>query len=78
MRKHGPVCTRAPPALGSRMIEVLRRLETQTDNEIARALGMTRDGVRYHVRALFAKLQVRDRRKAVGRARSLGLLRTDG
>ncbi len=67
----------SPPALGSRTIEVLRRLETQTDNEIARALGMTRDGVRYHVRALFAKLDARDRREAVQRARSLGLLSSD-
>ena len=39
-----------------------------------RGTRLTRDGVRYHVRTLFATLRVHDRRDAVRRARALGLL----
>ena len=64
----------SPPRLGARQAEVLRRLDTHSNPQIAAALGLTRDGVRYHVRTLFATLRVRDRRDAVRRARALGLL----
>ena len=64
----------APPRLTGRQSDVLRRLETHSDREIAEALGLTRDGVRYHVRNLFAVLRVRDRRDAVRRGLALGLV----
>ena len=64
----------APPQLSARQSDVLARLETHSDREIAAALGLTRDGVRYHVTHLFAALRVRDRRDAVRRGRALGLV----
>lgn len=64
----------AIPKLTAREFEVLRRLETRTDRQIALELGLTRDGVRYHVRHLFDKLRVRGRRAATERARSAGIL----
>lgn len=63
-----------PPKLRAREFEVLRRLETQTDSQIAADLGITRAGVRYHVGHLFAKLGVHDRKAAVERVRSLGIV----
>ena len=65
------------PALSAREAEVLRRLETENDAQIAAALGITRDGVRYYVKRLFAKLEVRSRFVAAQRARTLGLLPKD-
>ena len=62
------------PTLTAREFEVLRRLDTQTDLQIAGGLGLTRAGVRYHVQRLFAKLGVRGRKVAVERARSLDIL----
>ena len=62
------------PKLTARELDVLRRLETQKDLQIAADLGLTRDGVRYHVRHLFAKLGVHGRKLAVKRARSLGIV----
>ena len=67
----------SPPRLSARQSEVLRRLDTHSDREIAAALGLTRDGVRYHVRNLFATLRVHNRRDAARRARALGLLPLD-
>ncbi|MDE0223650.1 MAG: LuxR C-terminal-related transcriptional regulator [Gammaproteobacteria bacterium] len=64
----------AIPKLTAREFEVLRRLETRTDRQIAVELGLTRDGVRYHVRHLFEKLRVRGRKAAGERARSVGIL----
>ena len=62
-----------PPRLTARQSEVLTRLDTHKYREIGAALGLTRDGVRYHVKNLFATLRVHDRRDAVRRARVLGL-----
>ena len=62
------------PALSSREIEVLRRLESQSDKMIAKELNLSYDGVRYHVRRIFAKLGARGRFDAVHRARALRLL----
>ena len=67
----------APPVLSVREAEVLSRLETETDIQIARAMGITRDGVRYYVKRLFAKLKVRSRFAAARRARLLGILPAD-
>ena len=54
--------------------EVLRRLATHTDKEIARELGMSFEAVRYYVRKLFAKVSTRNRYDTVHRARAMGLL----
>ena len=61
------------PSLSAREREVLGRLQAQ-DREIAASLGLTRDGVRYHVRNIFAKLGVHRRADAVRRGRELGML----
>ena len=58
----------------ARELEVLRRLAEQRDKEIGSDLGITHDGVRYHVRRIFAKLDARSRHDAVHRARAIGLL----
>ena len=65
------------PKLNDRESEILVRLDTQTDRQIGANLGLSHDGVRYHIRNLFAKLMVHDRRNAVRRAQSLGLMQTD-
>jgi len=62
------------PALERRERQVLRRLGTCKDKEIAAALGLTVHGVRYHVRKIFHKLEVGSRREAARRAEALGLL----
>ena len=64
----------AVASLTARELDVLRRLPEQRDKQIAAELGITFDGVRYHVRRIFAKLGARGRRDAVHRARSVGLL----
>ena len=61
------------PDLTPRELEVLARLERARDKEIARELGLTDNGVRYHVKNIFRKLGVNDRRAAATRARMLGL-----
>ena len=63
--------------LSEREREILRRLEGQRDKQIAAALGLTVSGVRFHLRKLFTKLNVRTRVEAVGRARVLGLIPDD-
>ena len=57
-----------------REMDVLKRLEAQTDREIAAALNITRAGVRFHVGNIFRKLNVGTRLDAVGRARDIGHL----
>ena len=54
--------------------EVLRRLATHTDKEIAKELDMGYEAVRYYVRKLFAKVSTRNRYDTVHRARTMGLL----
>ena len=66
------------PVLSEPEREVLRRFEQrQRDNQIAAALGLSTYGVRYHIRSLFAKLEVHTRADAVRRARELGLFHSD-
>jgi ATP/maltotriose-dependent transcriptional regulator MalT len=55
-------------------LEVLTRLEHWRDKDIARALGLSYDGVRYRVRGIFAKLGARGRLDAVRRAQERGIL----
>ena len=60
--------------LSSRESEILARLASQRDKEIAAGLGLTPSGVRYHVTNILAKLGARGRMDAVHRARGIGLL----
>ena len=52
-------------------------MEGERDKRIAAELGLTVTGVRYHLRKLFTKLNVRTRVEAVRRARELGLISGD-
>ena len=61
-------------ALNARELDVLQRLESQSDKQIAAELDLSTFGVRHHIRKLFAKLGVRKRGDAVRRAREMGLL----
>ena len=63
--------------LSERERAVLVRLGSERDKQIAAALGLTVDGVRYHMRKLFARLGVRTRADAVRRAGELGLIPDD-
>ena len=69
--KPAPAATRP---LSDREVEVLCLLETERDDDIAAALGITRSGIRYHVGNIFRKLKVRTRREAVRSARAMGVL----
>ena len=60
--------------LTEREIDVLIRLERLKDKEIANALSLSYDGLRYRVNRIFAKLGARSRLDAVHRARALGIL----
>ena len=62
------------PVLTEREREVLERLETQGDKQIAAALGISTHGVRYHLRNLFTKLGARNRAEAARHAREMGLI----
>ena len=71
------VCFRSAasaPPLTAREMEVLGLLETRKDKEIALALGLSTDGVRYHLRNIFSKLSVGRRQDVICRARALGFL----
>ena len=60
--------------LTEREIDVLVRLERNKDREIAEALGLSYDGLRYRVNRIFEKLGARSRLDAVHRARAQGIL----
>ena len=62
------------PRFSEGELEVLRLLETERDDDIAAAVGITRHGVRYRVGSIFRKLGVGNRRQAVRRARAMGVL----
>ena len=64
----------APPLYSPKELDVLRRLATHTDKEIARELSMSYEAVRYYVRKLFTRFDVRNRFDAAHRARAMGLL----
>ena len=68
-RRQSPVAT-----FSARELQVLGCLADCRDKQIAEKLRISRDGVRYHVRRLFAKLGARNRRDAVERARAIGLI----
>jgi LuxR family maltose regulon positive regulatory protein len=63
-------------ALSEREFAVLRRLSTEDSLEaVARAMYVSLNTVKTHVRAIYRKLGVNSREQAVERARHLGLLR---
>lgn len=64
----------AVPQFTERESEILQRLGHSRDKEIAAALDLSEDGVRYHLRKIFAKLGVGNRADAVRRAQALGAL----
>ena len=64
----------AAPVLTPRECDILQRLDKYRDKEIANALDLSEDGVRYHNKKIFRKLGVRSRAEATRRARSMGLL----
>ncbi|WP_129672983.1 LuxR C-terminal-related transcriptional regulator [Candidatus Chloroploca sp. Khr17] len=65
----------APALLTEREQEILLLLqERRTDQEIAEQLIIAVTTVRTHTRNIYAKLEVGNRREAVSRARTLGLL----
>lgn len=62
-------------ALSLREIEVLGALSSGgSDKELARQLGLSDHGVRYHLKSIFRKLEVHDRTSAVAAARQRSLL----
>ena len=69
-------CVREVPDFTDREIAVLARLDTERDDDIAAALGITRHGVRYHVQNILRKLEAHSRREASRRARAFGIIPT--
>ena len=66
----------APGALSARELEVLVELASGAPNKvIARNLQMTENTVKFHLKNVFQKLQVRHRAEALQAARARGLLR---
>ena len=65
----------APPIFSARELEVLAGIGQNLQNkEIARHLGMTDEGVRYHLRNIYHKTGVRNRTDVASYALSIGLL----
>ena len=61
-------------SLSERELAVLNLLPNLRDKQVAAELSISREGVRYHLRRIFAKLGVNNRRDAIQQARSIGLL----
>ena len=65
----------AVASLSRRELEILTLIDDGRSNkEVARALGVTPETVKTHLKNVFGKLSVERRAQAVARARSLGLL----
>ena len=60
-------------SFSEREVDVLTRLDLP-DKEIARILGLTPSGIRYHVQRILGKLGVANRREAMRKACLLGVL----
>jgi DNA-binding NarL/FixJ family response regulator len=66
------------PALSARELEVLRHLgRGLSSQDLGRALGISGETVKSHIKSIFHKLGVADRAEAVVRAYELGLLGSD-
>ena len=61
-------------SFSERELAVLKLLPDLRDKQIAAELSISREGVRYHLRRIFAKLGTHNRREAVQQARAIGLL----
>jgi LuxR family transcriptional regulator, maltose regulon positive regulatory protein len=63
------------PTLSGRELEVLAELARQSSNKvIARVLQMTENTVKFHLKNIFQKLDIRHRSEAVDAARARGLI----
>ena len=61
--------------LSRRELDVLALInDGRSNKEVARALGITPETVKTHLKSVFSKLSVKRRAQAVARARNLGLL----
>lgn len=66
-----------PEELTNREMDILLQLDQRkTNKEIAVALQVSENTVRYHLKNLFAKLNVENRRQAAAKARKLNLIPT--
>lgn len=75
-RMQGEQREQAPEGFSPRELEIIGELSRgQPDKVIARAVGISAHGVRYHLKKIYSKLGVRNRTQAVSRARQRGLLR---
>lgn len=64
-----------PTEFSVREAEIIRHLSSgQPDKMIARSVGLSAHGVRYHLKNIYAKLGVQNRTQAINRAQNLGLL----
>ncbi len=64
-----------PEGFSPRELEIIGELSRgQSDKVIARAVGISAHGVRYHLKKIYSKLDVRNRTQAVARARQMGLV----
>lgn len=78
-RLEAPDAAPAAPELGDRERDVLTGMARgERARETAARLGVSEDGVRYHVKALYRKLGAHGRQDAVRRAQELGVLPTTG
>ena len=70
-----PAKTEPTSPFTTRELEVLERLERGlSDKRIARHLGLTEHGVRYHLKNIFRKIGASNRMDAAQRARALGII----
>jgi len=66
-------------AFSARELEILHELSRgESDKHIARTMGMTPHGVRYHLKKIYAKLGVGNRMQAINKSRHSGLINTTG
>ena len=61
-------------SFSERELALLKLLPDLRDKQIAAELSISREGVRYHLRRIFAKLGTHNRRDTVRQARAIGLL----
>lgn len=64
-----------PESFSAREIQIIGELSRgRPDKLIARAIGLSAHGVRYHLKNIYSKLGVQNRVQAVSQARKMGLL----
>ena len=71
--------TEPAAAFSARELQILHELSRgESDKHIARTIGMTAHGVRYHLKKIYAKLGVGNRMQAINKSRHSGLIDTAG